>query len=222
MLSELRNDARAFFVYGTGGIGVVLAEVLFDMGYKLIGAFDDRHEDENGHRARFYGVNVMPGLQAEADAFPKLDKPLFVCLGNNRLRKNVVASVDAPFIAGVHSSAYVSPTASLGEGTMVFHGSHVQAQARVGRHVIVNTANSIDHHCVLGDFVHIAPQVALCGLCEIGEGTEIGAGAAVLPSIKIGKWCRIGAGAVVINDIPDFATAVGNPAKVIKIKGEPV
>lgn len=215
----MTSDWREFYVYGTGGIGVVLAEVLFDMGYTLLGAFDDGQENEGG-RASFYGVDVEPGLSQRGDHFPTLDRPLFVCLGNNRLRKDVAARIKAPFITGVHSSAHASPTATLGEGTMVFHGSHVQAEARVGRHVIINTATSIDHHCILGDFVHIAPQVALCGLCEVGEGTEIGAGAAVLPSIKIGKWCKIGAGAVVIDDIPDFATAVGNPARVIKIKGE--
>lgn len=217
----MTNNRLAFYVYGTGGIGVVLAEVLFDMGYTLLGAFDDGQRNDGGN-TRFYGVDVEPGLRQRSDLFPTLDRPLFVCLGDNRLRKDVAARIEAPFITGVHSTAHVSPTATLGEGTMVFHGSHVQAEARVGRHVIINTANSIDHHCILGDFVHIAPQVALCGLCEVGEGTEIGAGASVLPSIKIGKWCRIGAGAVVIDDIPDFATAVGNPAKVIKIKGEPV
>ena len=208
-------EGRSFYVYGTGGIGVVLAEVLFAMGYSLIGAFDDRMGKES-----FYGVEVSPGLERTGEDFPALDRPLFVCLGDNRLRKRTVARVQAPFMVGVHPRAHISPTANLGEGTMVFHGSYVQAEARVGRHVIVNTAASIDHHCRIGDFVHIAPQVALCGLCEIGEGTEIGAGAAVLPSVRIGKWCRIGAGAVVLGDIPDYATAVGNPAKVIKIKAE--
>ena len=37
----------------------------------------------------------------------------------------------------------------------------------------------------------------------------------MIPNITIGKWCTIGAGAVVINDIPDGATVVGNPARII-------
>ena len=52
----------------------------------------------------------------------------------------------------------------------------------------------------------------------MGEGTHIGAGATIIQGIRIGKWCTIGAGAVVINHIPDFSTAVGCPAKVIKTK----
>jgi len=38
----------------------------------------------------------------------------------------------------------------------------------------------------------------------------------VIPNLKIGKWCTIGAGAVVISDIPDGATVVGNPARIVK------
>jgi acetyltransferase-like isoleucine patch superfamily enzyme len=44
----------------------------------------------------------------------------------------------------------------------------------------------------------------------------------VIPSIRIGKWCTVGAGTVVIRDIPDYATAVGNPAKIIKMRKPPV
>jgi acetyltransferase EpsM len=62
------------------------------------------------------------------------------------------------------------------------------------------------------------PRVVLCGNVSVGEGTLIGAGATVIPGIKIGKWVTIGAGAVVVKDIPDYAVAVGNPAKVIKVK----
>lgn len=52
----------------------------------------------------------------------------------------------------------------------------------------------------------------------IRENVVIGSGAIILPSCNyIGKSARIGAGAIVTKDIPDFATAVGVPAKVVKI-----
>lgn len=50
----------------------------------------------------------------------------------------------------------------------------------------------------------------------IGEGVFIGAGARVLGEIIIGDHAKIGANAVVVTDIPDYATAVGVPARVIK------
>ena len=44
----------------------------------------------------------------------------------------------------------------------------------------------------------------------------VGTNATVLPRLNIGKWATVGAGAVVTKDIPDYAVAVGNPARVIK------
>lgn len=52
----------------------------------------------------------------------------------------------------------------------------------------------------------------------IGEGAMVGSHAIILPSCHyIGKNARIGAGAVVTKDIPDYAVAVGIPAKVVKV-----
>ena len=38
----------------------------------------------------------------------------------------------------------------------------------------------------------------------------------MIPGKKIGRWVTIGAGSVVTKDIPDYAVAVGHPARVIK------
>lgn len=52
----------------------------------------------------------------------------------------------------------------------------------------------------------------------IEEGAVIGSKAIILNSCNyIGKYARVGAGAVVTKDVPDYATAVGVPAKVIRI-----
>ena len=93
-------------------------------------------------------------------------------------------------------------------------GAIVNAQAKIGKHCILNTNSSVDHECVIGDFVHIAPGAVLAGNVEVGEGSLIGMGAVVLPHVKIGSWCKIGAGAVVIEDVPDGKTVIGVPAKI--------
>jgi acetyltransferase-like isoleucine patch superfamily enzyme len=49
----------------------------------------------------------------------------------------------------------------------------------------------------------------------IEEGAYIGVNAIILPRTRIGRCAVVGAGAVVTRDIPDFAIAVGVPARII-------
>ena len=57
------------------------------------------------------------------------------------------------------------------------------------------------------------------GHAVVGDDVEFGAGAKVIGSVRIGDRAKIGANAVVVNDIPDDATAVGVPARVVSIAG---
>ena len=50
----------------------------------------------------------------------------------------------------------------------------------------------------------------------IKDGAWIGAGSTVLPGVTVGKYAILGADSVATKDIPDYAFAVGSPAKVIK------
>ena len=60
-------------------------------------------------------------------------------------------------------------------------------------------------------------QVLTCKPVVIKKGAWIGAGATVLPGVTVGKYAIVGAASVVTHDVPDYAVAVGNPAKVIKM-----
>ncbi len=61
-----------------------------------------------------------------------------------------------------------------------------------------------DCHMVIGDI-------------WIKEGAHIGVRTTIMPGVTIGKGAIIGAGSLVTKDIPDYALAVGVPAKIIKI-----
>ena len=104
----------------------------------------------------------------------------------------------------------------LGPGTVVFAGSVVQPDATIGAHSILNTAASVDHDCIVGDFVHIGPGVTLCGGVTLDEGVLLGVGAKVAPNVEIGPWSTAGAGAVCVVDVPGSTTVVGVPARPVE------
>lgn len=164
--------------------------------------------DDNPRVTTYKGIPVVKSSKGLS--------PFIVSIGSNVVRKRIAESLSADFCRVFHPSAVISPSAVIGEGTVVMQGAVIQAEARVGKHCIVNTAATIDHECCLGDYVHLSPRVTLCGNVQVDEGIRIGAGATVIQGVKIGRWCVIGAGSVVTKDIPDGVVAVGTICKPIK------
>ena len=76
----------------------------------------------------------------------------------------------------------------------------------------------IGSNCTLRQGVTIGNRHANGAVPVLGNDVELGAYAQVLGGIKIGNGCKIGAMAVVLCDMPDGATAVGAPAKIIVAK----
>ena len=102
------------------------------------------------------------------------------------------------------------------------------AQIAIGDPVIVQAGVFIVHGQVVADGIMeihsgsvIFPWVTL-GLIgpelvgpTIGPRAQIGTGARVLGNVKVGADARVGANAVVLRDVPDGATAVGVPARIV-------
>jgi len=194
-------------LYGASGHAKVIIDCVFANKAVIKGIFDDNPE------LKFLNdVKVIGAYQH--DQLP--NEKIIISIGDNLTRKEVSQKVKHTFGKVIHPSAIISEFAQIDDGTVIFHRSIVQSGCSVGKHCILNTMSSIDHDCVLEDFVHISPNAVLCGNVKVGEGTLIGAGASVIPGIHIGKWCVIGAGAAIIDDVPDNAVVVGVPGRIVQ------
>lgn len=68
-----------------------------------------------------------------------------------------------------------------------------------------------------GDVTHtIRTQASTYTRIRVGADSWIGNGAIVMANI--GRKCVVGAGSVVVKDVPDYAVAVGNPARVVRTR----
>lgn len=144
---------------------------------------------------------------------------VFIAVGDNQARARLTNQVRVSGLeldTAIASTAIVSRSVSIAPGSLLCAGSVVSAAARIGVGVIVNTNASVDHDCVIGDFSHLAPAVALAGDVHVGTRTLVGIGARVLPGIHIGDDVIIGAGSVVTRDVPDGVTVVGAPARILQ------
>ncbi len=197
----------SLYLYGASGHGKVIAEIAEDLGFTDITFID---VDSSKKRMLDYKV-IEPFVGQNLNAV--------VSIGNNIIRKKItLENTTFSYQILKHPKTSISKRSQIGEGTVVMAGVSINSEVIIGKHCIINTNASIDHDCVIQDFVHVSPNVALAGNVTVGEGTHIGIGSSVMQGIKIGKWCTIGAGSVIIKDVPDGATIVGNPGKIIKIK----
>ena len=197
-------------LYGASGHGKVILDILESIHEPDISIWDDADKAP---------VWEYPVVRPFPPCFVVEDL-VIISIGVNETRKKIAGHLADRVIFGtaIHATAYISPRSSIGEGTVVMAGVTVNPDVRIGKHCIINTSCSIDHDCIIGDYAHISPNATLSGDVHVGEGTHIGSGSSVIQGIRIGKWCTIGAGTVVIKDIPDYATAVGNPARIVKIR----
>ncbi|MCF7560806.1 acetyltransferase [Sabulilitoribacter multivorans] len=210
---EKQTSKKKVRIYGAGGHSQVIKEVLLMNNYIVTETFDDKPEG-----VHYASKNVAIGARKDLSAFPHEGDPVIIAVGINSERAEIAQFLKSTYEKAIHESAIISNTSKIGEGTVVFAGAIIQPNTTIGKHVIINTGASVDHDNIIGDYAHISPKAALCGHVEVGEGSHVGVGAVVIPKVKIGKWCTIGAGTIVIKDIPDYATVVGNPGKIIKTK----
>jgi acetyltransferase EpsM len=144
-----------------------------------------------------------------------------IAIGNNERRKSIFTKLGLPhedYATLIHETAVVSPSASLGHGSVIMANTVINADAHIGYHTIMNTGSIVEHDCRIADYVHLAPKATLTGAVVINEGSMIGAGATIIPGKQVGEWATVGAGATVIHDVPSCRTAIGTPAILIPKK----
>lgn len=205
---------RRLAVLGASGHGRVVADTAEASGWGQVVFFDDAWPEisESGPWQVDGDFSEMCARLSEFDG-------VFVAIGNNRVRHSKASELSA---AGaqiqtlIHPRAYVSPSASVGAGSVVLSSAVVNAGAIVGDGGIINTGAVIEHDCELGSFVHVSPNAVLAGGVKAGDFCWVGALAGVRQLVSLGKEVTVGMGAVVIRDIPQGATVVGVPAAFIR------
>lgn len=122
---------------------------------------------------------------------------------NHRFCAKLVSQLSR-FFTGIE----IHPSAKIGKGLLIDHGAGV---------VIGETAE-IGNNCTIFHGVTLGGRGNEKGKRHptLRDGVFVGAGAKILGNIEIGNNAKIGANAVVLQNIPDNATAVGVPARVVR------
>jgi sugar O-acyltransferase (sialic acid O-acetyltransferase NeuD family) len=198
-------DSTAILVYGGGGHGKSLIDLLRSLGcYRLVGVVDDRlatGENVLGLPV-LGGVEALPQLAAQG---VRLAINAVGGIGNLAVRIKVfqsLAQAGFSFPSVIHPTAFIEASAVLAAGVQVFPHAYVGSASRVGFGAIINSGAIISHDCILGDYVNISPGAILAGEVKIGSGVLLGMGTTVNLGVAIGAGARIGNGATIKENVP--------------------
>jgi sugar O-acyltransferase (sialic acid O-acetyltransferase NeuD family) len=200
---------RPLIVYGAGGHGKVVADILIARGEKVAGFLDDTKTTG----MKLLGLPVLGAIEW-LDAHPNARVALGV--GNNIVRARTAElclAKNAELVTAIHPSAVIAESATIEEGAVIMALAVVNPSGVVGRGAIINTCAIVEHDCVVGPFAHISPNATLGGHCSVGAFAQLGIGATMLPATKIGDYSIVGGAGLVANDIPPHMIAVGVPAR---------
>lgn len=156
------------WIIGAGGHAKVVIDTLRTLGtFDILGVLDD---DPLRLGIEVLGVPVRDEASLEAIDRFGIEQAI-IAIGSNRARAAVARLLAGrvSWATAVHPTSHLAPGVRIGEGTVVFAGAIVQPGSVIGRHVILNTACSVDHDGLIGDFVHMAPGVRLSGNVQVGE-----------------------------------------------------
>ncbi len=112
--------------------------------------------------------------------------------------------------------AFVSRTAQIGAGCVIYPHSFVGLNAILGDRVFCLSGSVINHDVVLEDRVVVASGVSLAGSVYVEPDCYLGQACTVRQYVRIERGSLIGMGAVVIHDVVPNSVIVGNPGRRLR------
>lgn len=140
-------------------------------------------------------------------------------IGDYKIRNRVIMEMNLSnqvlrFPPLIHPTAFVSKSATIANGTVVFANSYVGPNSRIGKFCILNTGASVEHDCSIGNQNFLAPGTILAGRVIIGDNCFLGMGSLISDGISIGSDSVIAANSFVNENIPSNSFAAGTPTKL--------
>ncbi|GGW64382.1 sugar O-acyltransferase (sialic acid O-acetyltransferase NeuD family) [Winogradskyella epiphytica] len=209
-------------IYGASGHAKMIIDIVQKNNNYTIKGFIDSYKPI-GKVIKGYKIlgclEQLPALVEELDI-----NAVVVAVGDNFTRhraynkiKNLVPHVK--FASIIHPSAILASDVKIEEGTVIMANVIINANAKVGKLCILNSASSLGHDSTMSDFSSLASRATIAGNVQIGFCSAICLSVTVIQNIKIGNNTVIGAGSLVIRSIGDLKLAFGNPIDVVKHRG---
>jgi len=155
-------------------------------GYPIVGTLDDLHK----YPEAFY----VPD-----DAWPR--------------------TIELPYdrlVSLIDPSTFVSRTAKIGVGCVIYPNCFIGLSARIGDYVFSFSSTVINHDDIIEDRVQFGSGVTLAGNVHVEPDCFLGQASTCIQKLTIGRNSLIGMGSVVVKNVEPYSVMAGNPAKKLR------
>lgn len=214
--TEVNHMSNEIYIIGAGTYGEVIAELAIDLGYNILGFYD---EDESKHYTFIDGIEVL-GSFKNLDVQDISARQFAVAIGNNSIRVNIMSFINE--VGGVtptliHPKAQISRSAVVGNGVYIQANAYIWTKVVIEDYCIISPGVVIAHHTNIGQGCLISTLSAIGANIEIGKRVFVGMATTIITGVSVvGADSVIGAGTVVIKNVKSNIKLVGVPAKEIK------
>ncbi len=166
----------------------------------------------NGHRVMSYAAFLK---------VPASERHVAIGIANGLSREKVATRLALDGVkawSATARNAIIMDDVEIGEGALLSPFVTITSNVRIGRQFHANLYSYIEHDCVVGDYVTLAPGAKVNGNIVLEDHVYVGAGAVIRQGrpgapMVIGRGAVIGMGAIVTRSVAPGTTVAGNPAR---------
>jgi len=149
----------------------------------------------------------------------------FISVGDNWVRKKIYDQIlehcpDFKFVNLVHPSAVLGKHVKIGKGVFVGAQAFISPGCRVDDFVLLHQKAHLGLLNHMEKFSSVSVGSLTGGKVSIREFAAITIGVVVADRVNIGRHTVIGSGSLVVRDVPEYVTAYGNPATIVRERKE--
>jgi len=217
---------RKLLIIGGSGAGMVAASVAERIKDIQLEGFLNDFVEKGGYVG---DIKKIPCLGGTADIIEYLEKGYYFFCAFEGIR-DPYKSYEAWKNLGIPRDRFINlidPNAiipeeylELGHGILAAPFVQISPDTTISDNVMLLGNSFVGHNSFVGEFSHLTTNSVIGAFAHIGKGVTVGMNSTVIGRVHIGDFCLVGAGSVVTKDVPANMIVAGNPAKILRERGE--